>query len=50
MEKQTIKIELSENMHNLKIWQKEIGITPDFGIAKYNHTFSDFTSNFLRFW
>ncbi len=33
-ENEQLKMELAENMHNLKIWQEEIGITPDFELAK----------------
>jgi hypothetical protein len=33
-ENEQLKMELAENMHNLKIWQEEIGITPDFDIMK----------------
>ena len=33
-ENEQLKLELAENMHNLKIWQQEIGITPDFELAK----------------
>ena len=33
-ENEQLKLELAENMHNLKIWQQEIGITPDFELYK----------------
>lgn len=33
-ENEQLKLELAENMHNLKIWQQEIGITPDFELHK----------------
>lgn len=33
-ENEQLKMELAENMHNLKIWQEEIGITPNFELAK----------------
>ena len=33
-ENEQLKMELAKNMHNLKIWQEEIGITPDFELAK----------------
>ena len=33
-ENEQLKFELAENMHNLKIWQEEIGITPDFELEK----------------
>ena len=33
-ENEQLKLELAENMHNLKVWQQEIGITPDFDIMK----------------
>ena len=29
-ENEQLMLEIAENMHNLKIWQEEIGITPDF--------------------
>lgn len=32
-ENEQLKLELAENMHNLKVWQQEIGITPDFEIS-----------------
>lgn len=31
-----LKLELAENMHNLKIWQMEEGITPNFNKTKEN--------------
>ena len=33
-ENEQLKMELAENMHNLKVWQEEIGITPDFELTK----------------
>lgn len=33
-ENEQLKMDLTKNMHNLKIWQEEIGITPDFELAE----------------
>lgn len=33
-ENEQLKLELAENMHNLKIWQQEEGITPTFELQK----------------
>lgn len=33
-ENEQLKLELAENMHNLKIWQQEEGITPTFELLK----------------
>ncbi len=33
-ENEQLKLELAENMHNLKVWQQEIGVTPDFDLSK----------------
>ncbi len=35
-ENEQLKLELAESMHNLKIWQMEEGITPNFNKAKEN--------------
>ena len=43
-ENEQLKLELAENMHNLKVWQQEIGITPEFDIMKQ----SFYLLHFLR--
>lgn len=33
-ENEQLKLELAENMHNIKVWQEVEGITPDFDVEK----------------